>query len=151
MVIVTATDSATIRSPADLTNTAIRHLALGEARTVPCGTYAKAWLEKLKLWPAVESKVVPCESVRAVLAAVESGNADAGVVYKTDAAISKKVKVAFEIPAADAPKISYPVALVKDPPQPEAAKNFIAFLESDAAAAVFRKLGFIVLPSPPVK
>jgi len=151
MVIVTATDSATIRSPADLTNAAIRHLALGEARTVPCGTYAKAWLQQLKLWPAVETKVVPCESVRAVLAAVESGNVEAGIVYKTDAAISKKVKVAFAVPAADAPKISYPIALVKNPPQPEAAKKFIAFLESDAAAEVFRKFGFIVPSSPPAK
>ena len=64
-----------------------------------------------------------------MLAAVESGNVDAGFVYKTDAAISKKVKVAFEVPAGDAPKISYPLALLKDAPQPDAAKNFIAYSE----------------------
>ncbi len=86
-----------------------------------------------------------------MLAAVESGNVDAGIVYKTDAAISKKVKVAFEVPAADGPKISYPLALVKDAPQPDAAKKFIAFLDSDAAAAVFQKFGFIARPSPQVK
>ena len=151
LVIVTPTDAAMIHSPADLTNAAIQHLAIGEVKTVPCGTYAKAYLEKLSLWPAVETKVIPCESVRAVLAAVESGNVDAGFVYKTDAAISKKVKVAYEVPAADAPKISYPLALIKDSPQPEAAKKFIVYLDSDAATAVFKQFGFIVLTSSPTQ
>jgi molybdate transport system substrate-binding protein len=86
-----------------------------------------------------------------VLAAVESGNVDAGFVYKTDAAISKKVKVAFEVPVAEAPQISCPLALLKDAPQPEAAKKFIAYLEADRATAVFKQLGFIVLSSPPYK
>jgi len=151
LVIVTPTGAPAINSPAELTNTAIQHLAIGEVKTVPCGTYAKAYLEKLSLWATVENKAVPCESVRAVLAAVESGNVDAGFVYKTDAAISKKVKVTYEVPAADAPKISYPLALLKDAPQPEAAKNFIAFLDSDGATAVFKKFGFIVLSSPATK
>jgi molybdate transport system substrate-binding protein len=151
LVIVLALDAAAIHSPADLTNGAIQHLALGDAKVVPAGTYAKAYLKKMRLWPALEAKVVPCESVRAVLAAVESGNVNAGIVYKTDAAISKKVKVAFEVPVADGPKISYPLALAKDSPQPEAAKKFIAYLDSAAAAAVFRQFGFIVRSSPPVQ
>jgi molybdate transport system substrate-binding protein len=151
LVIVTPTGAPAINSPAELTNAAIQHIALGELKTVPCGTYAKAYLEKLSLWPAVESKAVPCESVRAVLAAVESGNVDAGFVYKTDAAISKMVKVAYEVPAADAPKIFYPLALLKDAPQPDAAKKFTAYLDSDAASAVFIKFGFIVLTSPSTK
>jgi molybdate transport system substrate-binding protein len=86
-----------------------------------------------------------------VLAAVESGNVDAGIVYKTDAAISKKVKVAFEVPTADALKISYPLALLKDAPQPDAAKKLIAYLDSDAATTVFKQFGFIVLSSAPAK
>jgi molybdate transport system substrate-binding protein len=151
LVIVTATDFATLHSPAELTNAAVQHIALGEVKTVPCGTYAKAYLEKLSLWPAVEAKVVPCESVRAVLAAVESGNVDAGIVYKTDAGISKKVKVAFAVPPADGPQISYPLALLKDAPQPDSAKKFMAYLDSDAAAVVFKQFGFIVLSSPPAK
>ena len=149
LVIVTPTDAAAIHSPAEFTNAVVQHIALGEVKTVPCGTYAKAYLEKLSLWSAIENKVVPCESVRAVLAAVESGNVDVGFVYKTDAAISKKVQVAYEVPAADAPKISYPVALIKDAPQPDAAKKFIGYLDSDAATAVlFKQFGFIVLTSP---
>jgi len=151
LVIVLALDAAAIHSAAELTNATIQHIAAGDAKIVPAGTYAKAYLEKLRLWPALETKVVPCESVRAVLAAVESGNAEAGFVYKTDAAISKKVKVAVEVPAADAPKISCPLALLKEAPQPEAAKKFIAYLEADAAAAVFKQFGFLVWSSPPVK
>jgi molybdate transport system substrate-binding protein len=148
LVIITSVEAAAIHSPAELTNAAIQHVALGEVQTVPCGTYAKAYLEKRQLWAAVETKVVPCASVRAVLAAVESGNVDAGFVYKTDAAVSKKVKVAYEIPAEEAPKISYPLALLKDAPQPEAARKFMAYLDSDAATAVFKQFGFIVLTAP---
>ena len=80
-----------------------------------------------------------------MLAAVESGNVDAGVVYKTDAAISKKVKVAFEVPAADGPKISYPAALVANAPHPDAAKKFLGCLTGSEADAVFARHGFIVL------
>jgi molybdate transport system substrate-binding protein len=149
LVIATPTDAAAIGSPAELTNASLQHIALGELKTVPCGSYAKAYLDRVKLWHAIESKVVPCESVRAVLAAVESGNADAGFVYITDAAISKKVKVAYEVSEADAPGISYPLALVKDAPQPGGAKKFITYLDSDPAGLVFRKFGFIVLRRPP--
>ncbi len=100
-MIITASDNATVRSPGDLTNAAVKRVALGDPKTVPAGTYAKVYLEKSGLWPGIEPKVVPCENVRAVLAAVESGNVDAGLVYKTDAAISKKVRVVFEVPVGD--------------------------------------------------
>jgi molybdate transport system substrate-binding protein len=137
-----------VHSPTDLTNATVQHVALGDVKIVPAGTYAKAYLEKLAVWSAVEPKVVPCENVRAVLAAVASGNVDAGIVYTTDAAISKKVKVAYEVPIADCPKITYPLALVKDAPQPEAAKKFIAYLTTANTAKVFQQFGFIVLALP---
>jgi molybdate transport system substrate-binding protein len=90
----------------------------------------------------MESRVVPVANVRAALAAVESGNVEAGVVYKTDAGISKKVKVAYEVPAPDAPDISYPVALVKESRQPDAAKKFLNYLDSPEAGDIFRQFGF---------
>ena len=111
---------------------------------MPAGVYAKAWLGKLQLWPAIEPKVVPTENVRAALAAVASGNVDAGVVYKTDAAISKQVKIAYEVPRADGPDISYPMALVKGSPQPEAAKKFLDYLSSEEAGQVFARYGFLL-------
>ncbi len=147
LVIVTAPDNTTIHTSTDLTNAAVQRIALGDWKSVPAGTYAKAYLEKTGCWTAIEPKVVQSENVRAVLAVVESGNADAGFVYKTDAAISKKVKVAYEVPLADGPKIVYPAAVVKDSTQKEAAGKFLAFLQSENAAKIFRKFGFVVLES----
>jgi molybdate transport system substrate-binding protein len=147
LVVVAPPDSAAIRSPADLAEAAVHRIALGETKTVPAGTYAKAWLEKAGLWTRIEPKVVPCESVRAVLAAVESGNVEAGVVYRTDAAISKKVTVVYEVAPGEGPRISYPAALLKNAPAPAAARKFLDYLEGEAAGAVFARHGFIVLPA----
>ena len=80
------------------------------------------------------------ENVRGALAAVEGGNVDAGIVYKTDALISKKVKVAVEIPAAEGPKISYPVAVTKTSSQPERAKKFVEYLRAPACSNAVREI-----------
>ncbi len=152
LVIVAATDSpASIATGADLALPTVKRLALGDPKTVPAGTYARTYLEKQGLWADLERRVVPCESVRAVLAAVEAGNVDAGIVYKTDAAISKKVKVVFEVPAQDGPRISYPVALVKEAKQPEAARKFLTYLAGPEAAAIFTRRAFVLLPPPAPK
>lgn len=145
LVIVTAPDNAVIHSATDLTNVAVHRIALGDPKIVPAGTYAKSYLEKTGCWPALATKVVPCENVRAVLAVVESANADAGFIYKSDAAISKKVKVACEVPLTDGPKIVYPAALVKGSSQPDAAAKFLVYLASENSAKIFRQFGFIAL------
>ena len=148
LVIVTVADSSlAIASPKDLAMPKVKRLALGDPKAVPAGTYAREYLTRLELWPDVEKKVVPCENVRAVLAAVESGNVDAGIVYKTDAAISKQVRVAFEVAPKDGPQISYPLALVKDSPQPAAARKHLEYLAGPAAGEVFTHRGFILLPA----
>jgi molybdate transport system substrate-binding protein len=148
LVIVVATENgAAVRSPKDLASANVKRVALGDPRAVPIGVYAREYLEKLKLWEAVRPKVVATENVRAALAAVEAGNADASIVYKTDAAISKKVKVAFEVPVEEGPKIRYPMAMVKDAKAPQAAKKFFEHLSSDEAGKVFKKYGFIVIES----
>lgn len=143
LVIIVAVDHGILpRAAADLAKPEYKKLALAEPRSVPAGIYAREYLEKLGLWEAVKEKVVPTENVRAALAAVESGNVDAGIVYKTDALISKKVKVAVEISGPAAPKISYPVAMVKSSKEPERAKKFADYLAGPAARAVFEKFGF---------
>lgn len=145
LVVVVPADSALqIHSADDLAGPGVKQMALGDPKAVPAGVYTKAWLTRLQLWKAIEPKVVPAENVRGALAAVASGNVDAGVVYKTDAAISKKVKVAYEVPSAEGPDIHYPLALVKASAEPEAAKDFLKYLDSDAAAAIFRRYGFTV-------
>jgi len=145
VIVVAAEGGAEVKSPQDLAGPKIKRLALGDPQGVPAGVYAREYLQRLKLWSALEPKVVPMESVRAALAAVEAGNVDAGVVYKTDAAISRKVRIAWEVPRQEGPRISYPAALVVDAPQPQAARRFLEHLGSQEAEAVFRKFGFIVL------
>lgn len=146
VIVVLADSTLKIASPKDLARPEVKRLALADPKGVPAGVYAKEHLTKLGLWSAVEPKVVPTENVRAALAAVESGNIEAGIVYKTDAALSKKVKIAHEVPAAEGPAIRYPIALVKDSKQPEAARRFLQHLASDKARAVFAKFGFITGP-----
>ena len=145
LVVVVAADSTLkIQSAADLTNASVNKIALADPKAVPAGIYAKAWLTQQQLWSAIEPKVVPTENVRGALAAVESGDVEAGVVYKTDAGMSKKVKVAYEVPAKDTPKITYPMALVKESKQPAAAKRFLSYLSSEEAGQVFKRFGFIL-------
>src|SRR6266850_2712449 len=76
----------------------VRRLSLADTGAVPAGRYAKAWLEKKGLWARVKDRVLPGVDVRAALAAVESGGAEAGIVYRTDAAVSKKVRVIYAVP-----------------------------------------------------
>lgn len=133
-----------IHSPGDLAAADVKQISLADPKAVPAGVYAKEWFKKFGVWNAVEPKVVPAENVRAALAAVASGNVDAGVVYKTDAAISKSVRIVYEVPHADGPDIRYPVALVKASEHPDEAKRFLEYLDSKAAARVFRRFGFAV-------
>lgn len=144
VIVVASEKGAAIGNPKDLATDKVKRLALAEPRTVPAGIYAKEYLQKQNLWSAVEAKVVPTENVRAALSAVEAGNAEAGIVYKTDASISRKVRVAYEVPARDNPPISYPMALVKETKQPEAARKFLDHLDSENAMKTFEKFGFIV-------
>src|SRR5579862_305512 len=144
VVVVPSTSTLQIKSASDLTNAGVKQIALADPKSVPAGVYAKGWLTRQQLWPAIEPKVIPTENVRAALAAVASGNVELGVVYKTDAEISKNVKVAYEVPRADAPDISYPMALVRNSKQPEAAKKFLDYLSSEEAGQVFTRFGFLL-------
>ena len=145
LVVVVPADSALkIRSARDLAGPQVQSLALAEPGSVPAGIYAKSYLQSQRLWDAVSGKVIPTENVRGALAAVESGNVSAGIVYRTDAGVSKKVKIAWEVPAGDGPKISYPVAVLSGSRQREAARRLLAYLESRPALDVFRKYGFLV-------
>ncbi len=143
LVIIVPNGSAEeIMSPSDLTSDGIRRLALGDTATVPAGVYARSYLQRVNLWEKVSRKVVAMDNVRSALAAVESGNASAGIVYKTDALISKKVRIAYEIPAAEGPKINYPIAALHRSKQPERSRHFITFLSSPTASEIFQKFGF---------
>lgn len=117
------------------------YLAMGDPDHVPAGIYGKQALEALGIWERIHTRIARQKDVRSALALVERGEVSLGVVYKTDAAISDKVKVVGVFPESSHPPIVYPVALVAGNRTPEAEK-FLRFLQSDDARAVFEKYGF---------
>jgi molybdate transport system substrate-binding protein len=138
LAVVIRTDSKlTLASESDLLKPEVRRVAIGDPAGVPAGVYAKQFLEKAALWTRLQSKIVPTASVRAALAAVESGDADAAIVYRTDAAIAHRVRLAF--PPLPEPRVIYPAALLTSRPE---AVRFFEFLRSAGAAAIFRRHGF---------
>lgn len=120
----------------------IKKIALGEPKTVPAGQYAEDVFKYYKNLDAVKAKVVYAKDVREVLTWVESGNADAGVVYSSDAKSSSKVKVIATAPTQAHTPIVYPAAVLKGSANPTAAKDFLNFLNSAEGSAVFVKYGF---------
>jgi len=145
VVVVPSDSSLKVAAPADLVAAKFGRVAIGDPANVPVGAYTREWLKGLGLWKAIIDKAVPCDNVRAVLAAVESGNVDAGVVYRTDALVSKKVKVVFDLPREQGPAISYPLAVLKDAASKQEALRFAKFLQGAEAAAVFKARGFVIL------
>ena len=118
-------------------------IATGITDSVPIGIYAKTALTNLGQWDKVRGRIVGAESVRAALALVERGEAAAGIVYSTDAAVAKNVKIVATFPADSHPPVEYPFELVKGQDPPEA-KAFFEFLVSPEAKAVYAKYGFVV-------
>jgi len=150
LVVVGPADSAlVVRSASDLTRAPVRRLSLANPESVPAGKYAQAWLEKTGQWEALKERVVPGVDVRAALAAVESGSVEAGVVYATDAAISKKVRVLYEVPFDQSPRISYPLARLRNRPHAEAAEKVEDCLTGPEAMQGYRAHGFTASTSAP--
>ena len=145
VIIVPADKPTVVNSPEDLLDPRVRRIALAEPSSVPAGVYSKTYLESLKLWDKIKPKVVPVLDVRATLASVESGNVEAGFVYKTDAGSSKRVKTVFEVPIGKGPEIVYPVAILKESKSKAVAKEFLNVMVSPSGADVFKRYGFVVL------
>jgi molybdate transport system substrate-binding protein len=121
-------------------------IAIGDTRAAPAGKYAKAALEKLGAWNAVEKKLAMAENVRAALALVGRGEAPLGIVYETDAKVEKSVKIIGYFPEGSHPPIVYPAALTVNA-KTDAAR-YMAFLRSAVAKSVFETHGFTFLVRP---
>ncbi len=143
IVLVVPQDNTTINSFQDLTDNNYKKIALGEPQSVPAGKYAQEVLTSLGIIESVQPKVVYGKDVRQVLSYVATGNTDAGIVYRTDAEISAPVKIVDTASEASHSRVVYPIAVVKDSNQPEAAKEVVQFLTNDQVAAVFKQYGFI--------
>lgn len=120
-------------------------ISIGTPETVPAGKYAQQSLENLGLWPKIEKKIVFGKDVKQVLEYVDTGNADCGLVYKTDAMQMKTGVVVMDMPENSHDPIVYPAALIRNSEQEKAAADFYQFLQSDYAKGVFEKYGFTVL------
>ncbi len=118
-------------------------IATGDPASVPVGKYAQAALISLGIWDKVAPRVARAENVRAALLLVERGEAPLGIVYATDAAASKGVRVVGTFPEDTHPPVTYPFALLKGGDTPEA-RALLAFLAGPDAAPTYRKLGFSV-------
>lgn len=116
-------------------------LAMGDPDHVPAGIYGRQALGALGVWTAVADRLARAADVRAALVLVERGEAPAGIVYATDAAVTPKVRVVGVFPETSHPPIRYPAAIVAGRATPEV-ERFFAFLASEAAAAVYGKFGF---------
>ncbi len=143
LVLVVGKDNDTIKSFEDLEKA--RVIAMGEPDSVPAGKYASETLTNLNLLDKLKDKMVYAKDVRQVLAYVESGDAEAGLVYQTDANISDKVKVAAVADGSLHSPLVYPVAVIKDSENQEEAKAFVDFLSSEKAAVIFEKHGFTMV------
>jgi molybdate transport system substrate-binding protein len=128
----------------DLTKSDIKQFAMGAPESVPAGQYTQQVLKKLNLYDTLQPKVVLAKDVRTVLAYVETGNVEAGTVYKTDATISDKVKIVAAAPEGTHDPIVYPIAEIAATKQAKAAEDFIAYLSGPESKAVFEKYGFVM-------
>lgn len=145
LVVAIPTDAKTaIESVNDLTKAEVKTVAIGIPESVPAGNYAKEALTSANLWDALQSKSVQAKDVRQVLQYVETGNADAGFVYKTDALTSEQVEIAFTVDASSYKAIQYPIGIVKATKHSKEAEEFYTYLQSQESLDVFIKYGFSV-------
>lgn len=144
LVVVVQADATNVPASVDDLRS-VGRLALAGA-SVPAGKYARAALTSLGIIDAVASKIVEGDNVRTALGWVAKGEADAAVVYATDAKTESRVKVVLELPAASHPAIVYPVAALAQGKHAEAARSFVEHVRADAAQTSFREAGFSAPP-----
>lgn len=143
LVLVTSKTSKTqLAKVNDLLNADVKTIAIGIPESVPAGSYTKEALEQAKLWDSLQPKVVQAKDVRQVLQYVETGNADAGFVYKTDALTSDKVNIVLTVDPATYTPITYPIGIVTATKHLPESKQFYDYLQTAEAMAVFEKFGF---------
>ena len=142
---------APVNSPLRLTHVetlaqnSIRRIAIGEPNSVPAGIYGKEALTHLGVWDAVQPKLIPSTDVRSTLAYVESGEVDVGVVYHTDATISKRASIIYQFPDSSYSPIVYPAAVLRNTGHKVLAQVFLEYLQTPEVAAIFEKHGFSVV------
>ncbi|NIO41273.1 MAG: molybdate ABC transporter substrate-binding protein [Burkholderiales bacterium] len=142
LVLITSADSTlNITSLSALCTAQVRRIAVSNPASVPVGAYSKRALQVDGLWASLERKIINTQHVRQSLDYVARGEVDVGFVYATDARVmTNRVKVLMEVPT-EVP-ITYPIAVVSDTRNGDAARRFIAFVQSPQAQAILKRYGF---------
>lgn len=146
LVVIAPADARIEGDPIDGLLRTRGRLAIGDPGSVPAGAYARAWLEQTGRWDDVQSRLVTAADVRAVRAFVSRGEVALGVVYRSDAVGQNAVRVVAEPSAVGRPEIVYPAALTVG--AGGGAADFLRFLRSPPAAAIFRRHGFTPMTPP---
>jgi len=142
VIIVPKASTLPISTYEDLAKDEVQKLSIGETGSVPAGQYAHEVLKKLGIWDKIKDKAVLAKDVRTVLTYVETGNVEAGIVYKTDAISSDKIKISAIAPEGSHQPIVYPVAVLSGTKQQKAAEDFLTYLSTPECKAIFEKYGF---------
>ena len=143
LVLIVPAKGKAVASFVDLANPTVRKIAVGNPKTVPAGQYTDQALKNLKLLPAIQDKLVFAEDVRQVLEYVVRDEVDAGVVYASDAAnAGEKVRVVARAADDSHDPILYPIAVIRESKQAEAASRFIELVLSAEGQAILLKHGF---------
>lgn len=144
VLVVPVGSQLNVQSFSDLEKLSVVKIAIGNPKTVPAGLYAQQLLRNLQLWPKVESRLVLAENVRQVLDYVARAEVEAGIVYATDVEVAQgKVTVAARAAEADSGPILYPLAVVRDTANAQAAKGFVNLILSPEGVQVLKKHGFL--------
>jgi molybdate transport system substrate-binding protein len=142
VLVVPSTATLPIERFEDLTALSDIKVAVGEPESVPAGKYGVETLKSLNIFDTIESQIVYAKDVREVLTWVQTGNADAGIVYLTEAKLTEDVKVVATAEEGTHTPITYPVAVVSSSKNVDAANAFIQYLSSDEAMQIFEQYGY---------
>ena len=145
IVLITGMDTPVMSSIDALADSGLNRIAMPDPEIAPAGNYTRTALQNLGLWDRLLPSIVFANDVRATLEYVESGNADGGFLYQTDAATSDAVTIQDIVPLDAYPDVVYPAAVIEGADTAEGSKALLEFLPSDAAREVFRMHGFTPL------
>ncbi len=142
VVLIVSTDSeGKVKSLEDLKKGDVK-VSIGEPSSVPAGKYGKESLEYYKVWDDIKDKLIFAKNVKQVVSYIESGEVDAGIIYKSDATLLKNSIIVKKLEPESHKAIVYPAAIIKSSMNSELAEKFIEFFEKDEVKKIVEKYNF---------
>jgi molybdenum ABC transporter molybdate-binding protein len=142
LAVIARPRAANLAKISDLKSKRFKQYALAEP-ACPLGHYSKSYLMKARVYDELLPKVLHVDNSRAVLAAVASGSADAGVAFSSDAVRASAVRTILRVPTAQA-SATYVAAIVTRGQAMAAARQLLDFLSSSSARRCLQRSGFRV-------